>query len=318
MQTASMRHSPRPGGFGGKIILMVLVIVAVSQGLGTFLSVLSFEDIYLKALISKYEILGKDLNRQIEQALKFGKPLDRFLGMDRLVAALFRRADELGEVSVFDPDGRPLFCFKKAETVMARMVVDDKDESRGRVLLDHEEPLSFLSMEGLDDPQGTWPVVRVSRGRYHLVFPIQVSFSGLQGYLELAFDRSILDAKKWELVRRSLAKLLIAVALTWIAVALLIRFLFVNPARRQAERSEVLLFETGGEGPVAEDSRPVSEEILRVRRAIEGYMALTVEVRTEVSARLEHLEHTLPDGHPDTHVIRLMKDALSGEDHEDD
>lgn len=317
MQTASMSNSPGSGGFGGKIILMILVIVAVSQALGTFLSVLSFEDIYLKALISKYEILGKDLNRQIEQALKFGKPLDRFLGMDRLVAALFRRADELGEVSVFDPDGRPLFCFKKAETVMARMAVHDEDDSRGRVLLEHEEPPASLSTEGLDDLQETWPVVRLSRARYHLVFPIQVSFSGLQGYLELAFDRSILDTKKWELVRRSLAKLLIAVALTGIAVALLIRFLFVNPARRQAKRSEALLFETGGEVPAGGELKPVSEEILRVQRAVEEYVAFTVEVRNEVSADLERLEQTLPEDDTTVHVIRLMKDALSGEGHED-
>jgi len=301
------------GRFGGKIILIVLTIIALSQALGTFLSVLSFEEIYLKTLISKYEILGKDLNRRIEQALKFGKPLDRFLGMDRLVEALFRRADELGEVSIFDPHGRPLFSFQKAEAVMARAVVDDKDDARGKVLLDRGEPMRPRSTQNLGAYQGPWPRVLLTEGRYHLVFPIRAPFSGLQGYLELSFDRSVLDAKKWELVRRSITKLLVAVALTGLAVALLIRFLFVTPAVRQARRVEAALFETCGSAPGADESGPVFTEIGRVQQAMEAYMSHTAEVRSEVLDRLRSLERTPAEDDAPARVIRLMKDTLSGE-----
>ncbi|MBW1800153.1 MAG: hypothetical protein JRJ85_05420, partial [Deltaproteobacteria bacterium] len=84
-------------GFGGRIILIVLAVITLSQVLGTFLNVLSFEKFYLEALTSKYEILGKDLKRKIEQALKIGKPLDRLLGVDGLVEPLFRQSDDLKE-----------------------------------------------------------------------------------------------------------------------------------------------------------------------------------------------------------------------------
>jgi len=318
MQRPATAHPAVRRGFSGKIILIVLTIIALSQALGTFLSVLSFEEIYLETLISKYEILGKDLNRRIEQALKFGKPLDRFLGMDRLAETLFRRADELAEVSIFDKAGRPLFSFQKAQAVMARVTVDDSDDARGRVLLDRGEPVRPRSTEGLAEREGPWPRIHLDQGRYRLLFPIKAPFSGLQGYLELAFDRSVLDARKWALVRRSLAKLLVAVALTGIAVALLIRFLFVIPARRQSERVEAALFERRDEspqnGPPSGAARPVSEEMLHLQQALEGYMALTEEARREVLEKLRALERTLPESDPSTNMVRLMKETLPEEE----
>ena len=88
-------------GFRGKIILIVVGILSLSYSLGMFLSVLSFEKIYLKALTSKYEILGKDLKHKIETALKFGKRLDGFVGMENLVKPLYAQSEDISEI--FNP-----------------------------------------------------------------------------------------------------------------------------------------------------------------------------------------------------------------------
>ena len=315
MQRESTPRRFRRQRFGGKIVLLVLAIIAVSQALGTFLSVLSFEDVYLKALLSKYDILGTDLNRKIEQAMKFGKPLDRLLGMDEMAEELFRRAEELEEASVFDLAGRPLFSFQKVQFVVARGPVDEAASGRSKVLLGGEEGLETRYTGDLQDFQGPWPLVRLTRGKYRLVFPIKPPFGATKGYLELAFSKSVLDAKTWELVRRSVTKLIAAIALTGLAAALLIRFLFVNPARRQVREMEAALFSDEETGTVGDPE--AVEEIRRVRRSLEAYVAMAVDAREEVRRGLQGLERPSAENAHAAQVIRLMKQVLRGETHED-
>ncbi|MGD8388045.1 MAG: hypothetical protein PVG49_12965 [Desulfobacteraceae bacterium] len=318
MNTQPVRSlRPKRQRFGGKIILLVLAIIAVSQALGTFLSVLSFEDIYLKALLSKYEILGKDLNRKIEQALKFGKPLDRLLGVDRLAEGLFRQAEELEEASVFDLSGRPLFSFKKVEFVLAKGVVDEQERSKGKVLMASEEEVETRYIGDLKDRQEPWPLVQLTRGKYRLLFPIKPPFGARQGYLELAFGKSVLDVKTWELIRHSITKGILAVVLSGLAAALLIRFLFVNPARRQVRWMEAAVFkDPESASPVMHKPR-APEEMLQVQQSMEAYVAMAKNALDEVRSGLLPLERTTPENAHTAHVIRLMKQVLAGDPHED-
>jgi hypothetical protein len=310
--TARRFHRQR---FGVKIVLLVLAVIGASQALGTFLSVLSFEDVYLEALLSKYEILGTDLNRKIEQAMKFGKPLDRLLGMDEMAEELFRRAEELEEASVFDSAGRPLFSFQRVEFVVARGVVDEAARGRSKVLLGDEEELETRYTGDLEEFHGPWPRVRLAGGKYRLVFPIKPPFGSRQGYLELAFGKSVVDAKTWELVRRSVTKLIAAIALTGLAAALLIRFLFVGPARRQVGDMETALF---GDGEAPDPGSPeAAQEIRQVQRSLEAYISMTADARDEVRRGLEGLERSPEENPHAARVLRLMKQVLRGETHGD-
>jgi hypothetical protein len=203
--------------------------------------------------------------------------------------------------------------------VLARFAADDRDDGTGiKVLLDDTGPMRTRSTEDLKEHEGPWPLVRLSGDRYHLFFPVKAGFSGLQGYLELAFDQAVLDAKTWELVRQSMINLLVAVVLTGIAVALLIRFLFARPARRAAESAEAELFGPSGRPSPAGPSPPVPGEIYRVRRAMEEYVTLASEVQEEVRSRLQELERTVPESDPSGRAVRLMQESLPEEAHEDD
>ncbi|MGE0083798.1 MAG: MFS transporter [Desulfococcaceae bacterium] len=70
---------------------------------------MSFEKIYTSSLISVYEAAGKNLKRKTEQSLRFGKPLDKFQGMDALLAEVLEKKAEISYVAVGTPAGNILY-----------------------------------------------------------------------------------------------------------------------------------------------------------------------------------------------------------------
>jgi hypothetical protein len=302
--------------FGLKITLIVVLIIALSQGLGTFLSVLSFEKIYLKALLSKYEVLGKDLQRQIQQALRFGKPLDLFLGMDRLVEPLFKQAEELSDVFVLSHEGQVLFTFNRVRFVIARGTVDEKEYPRGKVLLSEQDTKRPFPLQYLDELQEEESLIRIHDGKYYVIFPIKPMQGDLKGYLGLAFNSSMLDRKKGDLIRRSISKLLLAILLTAVSVALLIHFAFVGPGRRQVAQASDSLEPPGGL-PLDSTSGRSPAEVLEVQLSIADYISWTRDVKKEVSQDLEVLKTEVQGQKFPLHIILLMKKILQGGSHED-
>jgi hypothetical protein len=164
-------------GFRSKIILIVVGILSLSYSLGMFLSVLSFEKIYLKALTSKYEILGKDLKHKIETALKFGKRLDSFVGMENLVKPLYEQSEEISEIFLADKEGNNIFFSGKAEFIVASgSTVTDADTVK---IISHSfNANKVLPASRLFDWNSKSTVIREYEGKYYLMIPILPPFGG--------------------------------------------------------------------------------------------------------------------------------------------
>ncbi len=79
------------------------------MALSSVLSLASFEKIYTSSLISVYETAGKNLKRKTEQSLRFGKPLDKFQGMDALLAEVHKKNPEISYSAVGTPQGNILY-----------------------------------------------------------------------------------------------------------------------------------------------------------------------------------------------------------------
>jgi hypothetical protein len=299
-------------GFGGRIVLIVLAIITLSQVLGTFLSVISFEKIFLKALTYKYEILGKDLKRKIEQALKFGKPLDKFLGMDRLAEPLFRHSEDLNEIFLSDDKGKILFISGKVEFVVAKGITDEKEYPRGKVLLGNLEAMKRFPVHKLLDWGKKGPVTRLYNERYHVLFPIIPRYGGQKGILGLVFNKSVLDEKKKELIRSSRNKLGVAIILTAILVGLLIKYLFVAPVRRQVKMIAELLEGTPSPG-VREDMK-IPEEVLKVQFSVFDFISETQEAKKNLEDCVDILEENTPEDAAAADELRQMKAILKGKD----
>lgn len=95
--------------FHTQTTLVALAILCATLLLSSFLSCTAFEKLYASALISTYEIAAKTLQQKIETGLKFGKPLGKFSGMDRLLAEGLEMSPKITGAGVADRDGWILY-----------------------------------------------------------------------------------------------------------------------------------------------------------------------------------------------------------------
>ena len=64
----------------GAFVLLILAL-----GFNALLSLNSLEKLYVESIASQYSAIGKDLQRKLEQALRLGKNITKFVGMDKLL-----------------------------------------------------------------------------------------------------------------------------------------------------------------------------------------------------------------------------------------
>ena len=60
-----------------RLVTASAILLVVSQIFMASLSTSTFEKIYLNFLTSSYGVIGKDFRRSVEQAIRFGKPLEK-------------------------------------------------------------------------------------------------------------------------------------------------------------------------------------------------------------------------------------------------
>ena len=75
-----MTISLRSRFFIGAILLLVL-----SLGFNALLSLHSLEKLYIDSIATQYGTIGKDFQRKVESALRFGKNIEKFFGIDKML-----------------------------------------------------------------------------------------------------------------------------------------------------------------------------------------------------------------------------------------
>lgn len=69
-----------------KIALCAFLLLLLSLGFSIMLTTASMEKVYTEAILSEYRVVALDLQRALDRALKFGKRLDKFTGIERVLA----------------------------------------------------------------------------------------------------------------------------------------------------------------------------------------------------------------------------------------
>ncbi len=88
------------------LIAGALVMLVLALGFNALLTSATLEKLYVETIVSKYNVAAKDLQRNLETALRFGKSLEKFIGIDRLID---NAQQHLGRkditISITRPDG---------------------------------------------------------------------------------------------------------------------------------------------------------------------------------------------------------------------
>lgn len=87
--------------------ISAFVLLIVALGFNALLSLNSLEKLYVESIASQYSAVGKDLQRNLENALRFGKKIEKFIGMDKILEGTKRNlitliTRETTSVSAFD------------------------------------------------------------------------------------------------------------------------------------------------------------------------------------------------------------------------
>ncbi|MEX2416260.1 MAG: hypothetical protein WD424_08945 [Paenibacillaceae bacterium] len=157
-------------------IMLILIVIGFTGGL----NIASFKKNYTDSLVNTYAVSGGETVRKIEYAVKYGKPLSNFYGIDELLSKKHRDHPVLTEVQIVLPDGTILYTKEGSEgnLTLAAVVTDQV------ISTDDSEPFLLVKSEGnyhvflpLHDRNGTWI------GSLDLVFSEQSVNEAIKVYL---------------------------------------------------------------------------------------------------------------------------------------
>jgi predicted MFS family arabinose efflux permease len=90
-----------------RLIAGALLLLVLSLGFTALLTLSSLEKLYVASLVSKYRVIGTDLQRNLEKSLRFGKSIRKFIGIDTLLAETREAIAGKGEPGTKPRDAGP-------------------------------------------------------------------------------------------------------------------------------------------------------------------------------------------------------------------
>lgn len=196
--------------FQTKIFISALTILVLTISLNSVLSISSFEHVYLKSLISTYEAGGKNLKRKIEQSLSFGKPLDNFEGMEKLLKNFLSQNEDIKFSGILDSSDKILYhsdISKKGETF--------KDIPTGRSDI---------------------PETKIIDNSYVIFIPIFSLDKKSEGFLFFGFPKKTVTDKIMEMVISNLRILAAVIPVTALILIFLLFFFIVIPLKSKIRK----------------------------------------------------------------------------------
>jgi len=83
-----------------RILLMALGLLVVIMAFTGLVNYMTFADNYNDSLVNTYAVAGNETVRKIEYALRYGKPIDNYYGMNDTLMELKALIPELNQVCI--------------------------------------------------------------------------------------------------------------------------------------------------------------------------------------------------------------------------
>ena len=93
----------------GKIILITIGLLFLAMAFTTVVSVVGFRNDYLEVVISRSEILGRDLRSEIETFMDLGLGIDQMAGMDEMLREFVDENQNVAYFGIMNLDGKVLY-----------------------------------------------------------------------------------------------------------------------------------------------------------------------------------------------------------------
>ena len=144
-----------------KITLIAILILLLSQAFMIVLVANSFEKIHVASELARYTVPQKDFKRQVEGALRFGKPLDNLLGMDTLLARSAESYDDLINIAIYSARGDFLYSLRPLDRFPAFLDFPPGEHGKSISLADplldaRETPEAYQIALPLFGPEQSW------------------------------------------------------------------------------------------------------------------------------------------------------------------
>jgi predicted MFS family arabinose efflux permease len=180
--------------------LIAVPTILLVLGFGGALSISSFKKHYTESLVAGYAVAGGEGIRSIENGVNEGETLELFFGVTELLASVQKDSPGIDDVRVILPDGR---------------IIDDL---RGAV------DGAVLPGEVVKQLRGSAGNLTVLIGKdYHTLLCIRETGAAIVGYLDLVFEKRIVDDRVNEFLGEMAFLLFIIGAVAALVIMLVLR-----------------------------------------------------------------------------------------------
>ncbi|MDD3024500.1 MAG: MFS transporter [Syntrophomonadaceae bacterium] len=161
---------------GSILIGSVMLLLILALSFAGALNISSFRANYTESLVGSYAVAGNDAVRNIEYAVKYGKPLNNFFDMEKILGEAKNNSPNIKNVQVIRKDGQVLYNLKgKVENqVLPSYLLENMDfkKAKGK---------SFLALPYEND--------------YHVFLPLHDRDRDWIGTLDMVFDEEIISSR---------------------------------------------------------------------------------------------------------------------------
>ncbi len=210
-------------GISRRIFLLSILLVTIVLGFNGWLTVVSLQKNYIDSVSGNYAVAGGETKRIIEYAVKYGKPLDNFYGMQELLGKTKTFIKELDDVRIVNPEGQVLYS-------LHNKTVD--------TLISSKLKLQAGFSEGL---RGKNYIVVPEGHKYHIFMPIHNRDGNFIGSLAMVFDKAVVDLGIADFINTTLKMMILLILGATLALSVLLRMISVLDEEGRIRKKTFLL-----------------------------------------------------------------------------